>query len=238
MLNNNSAAVIESEPVSTTFPKVEPVNSVWVEWATLRSAMKAALICCSTDTTRQALNSILVEIDDRMVRLVSTDGHRLVQIDVALPIQTPTENRSRFNFQIPREDAATWVKLAPPKGYSMPLQAQIQLKGRDVSIETLNGAAKLRTVDAQFPPYDQIIPARRLIRDSDNDKIRRDTCPAVGINGKYLADVGAVAQLVTPVLTQAVTVEVDDNALGPIRFDMIDNQRGIETTLIQMPMRI
>jgi hypothetical protein len=132
-----------------------------------------------------------------------------------------------------------WGKNAPPKKATIsPLQAELRLSGRELTIETANGIAKMRTVDAQFPPYEQDIPKLNLVQGKDNKRQKRGVSLATGISGKYLGDLGMISKLVAHPRTEGVAVEVGTNELDPIRFDMSNSEQGIETVYVVMPTRM
>lgn len=115
----------------------------------------------STDETRLHLNSALFEWEGDRVRMVTTDGHRLSKMEIQVPGKQGTasfliplkgvlelkrlcdEVRSESTKGEGAEDAGT-IKLA----HSGP-NAFFQLAGFHFSV---------KLVDAQFPPYGQVIP--------------------------------------------------------------------------------
>lgn len=100
----------------------------------------------STDETRAHVNSALLESDGKILRMVSTDGHRLT-------LSTCVTGTSAFSLLIPRR-AVERLEAMIEDGNVM-----VHLDGPwvhfDVSVAT---RFSTKLVDAQFPPYRQVIP--------------------------------------------------------------------------------
>ncbi len=116
----------------------------------------------STDDTRLHLNSALFEWDGERVRMVTTDGHRLSKMEMLV-----------------RGKLATATLLIPLKGVlelkRLCDETTAETKGDDAgehgSVKILQGGPNaffdvqglrlsVKLVDAQFPPYQQVIPER------------------------------------------------------------------------------
>ncbi len=121
----------------------------------------------SPDETRSHLNSALFECDGQRVRMVTTDGHRL----------------SKMEFKVERADAASM--LIPLKGIlelkrlceeargeagksddADSLELSMVQAGPNVFFHLGGFHFSVKLVDAQFPPYQQVIPeaSERVIR--------------------------------------------------------------------------
>ncbi len=116
----------------------------------------------STDETRAHLNSGLFEWDGDVVRMVTTDGHRLSKMEVKvsgrqasatmlIPLKAIQELR-RLCDEIVAEH-----KDAGKEGAG---KAQLQITQSGSSAFFTGGGMSfaVRLVDAQFPPYSQVIP--------------------------------------------------------------------------------
>jgi DNA polymerase-3 subunit beta len=109
----------------------------------------------SSDETRPHVNSGLLECDADTIRLVSTDGHRLSKMTIQVPPGAATTtmliplkalNELRRLADDARADTAT-----PP--------VVITQAGPCAFFALANMVFSVKLVDAQFPPYDQVIPA-------------------------------------------------------------------------------
>lgn len=108
----------------------------------------------STDETRAHLNSALFECEPGIVRMVTTDGHRLSKMEIAvdgleaktamlLPLKAVTELRRLADEAADRNEALVRISQTGPNAF--------------FEIGDLRFSVKL--IDAQFPPYEQVIPA-------------------------------------------------------------------------------
>lgn len=115
----------------------------------------------STDETRAHLNSALFEWDGDVVRMVTTDGHRLSKMEVKvsgrqasatmlIPFKAIQELRRLC------EDMAGEVKDGGKDGAKP--QLQITQSGSNAFFQGGGMTFAVRLVDAQFPPYSQVIP--------------------------------------------------------------------------------
>lgn len=109
----------------------------------------------STDETRAHLNSALFECDESKVRMVTTDGHRLskMEIDVEglaaktamlLPLKAVMELR-RLVDEVTTNRDETLVKISQT--------------GPNAFFDIAGIRFSVKLIDAQFPPYEQVIPA-------------------------------------------------------------------------------
>jgi DNA polymerase III subunit beta len=123
----------------------------------------------STDETRAHLNSALFEWDGDVVRMVTTDGHRLSKVEVKvsgrqasatmlIPLKAIQELRRLC------EDFAGEAREAGKDGAKA--QLQITQSGSSAFFQGGGMVFAVRLVDAQFPPYAQVIPqqSEKLVR--------------------------------------------------------------------------
>jgi DNA polymerase-3 subunit beta len=104
----------------------------------------------STDTTRAHVNSALFETTNKVMRMVTTDGHRLSK------------------SEIKRDGYASATMLIPQKGIQELYRLLSGAKNAPVTV-TQSGVnaffglgdttLSVKLVDAQFPPYQQVIPS-------------------------------------------------------------------------------
>jgi DNA polymerase-3 subunit beta len=115
----------------------------------------------STDETRAHLNSALFEWDGDIVRMVTTDGHRLSKMEVKV-----TGRQASATMLIPLKAIQELRRLcdevlADPgkeaKDGAKP-QLQITQSGSSAFFQGGGTTFSVKLVDAQFPPYSQVIP--------------------------------------------------------------------------------
>lgn len=113
----------------------------------------------SNDETRAHLNSALFEWDGDVVRMVTTDGHRLSKMEVKV-----TGRQASATMLIPlkaiQELRRLCDDLATESKDGGKAQLQITQSGSSAFFQGGGMSFAVRLVDAQFPPYTQVIPAR------------------------------------------------------------------------------
>lgn len=119
----------------------------------------------STDDTRPHLAGALFEAEGRIVRMVTTDGHRLSKIDHRLPDSAPMMN---FTMLIPNkgiaelkrviEDAKIDAKNQKEEG---PPQIGIATSGGHAFFKKDGITLSVKLADEQFPPYARVIPQQQ-----------------------------------------------------------------------------
>src|SRR6202451_2590862 len=123
----------------------------------------------STDETRAHLNSALFEWDGDVVRMVTTDGHRLSKMEVRvsgrqasatmlIPLKAIQELRRICDealIESPVKDAG--------KDVARP-QLQITQSGSSAFFQGAGTTFSVKLVDAQFPPYAQVIPQNSSLK--------------------------------------------------------------------------
>jgi len=145
---------------------IEGSPSLALDVSVLNELIAKTHFSISTDETRAHLNSALFEWDGDVVRMVTTDGHRLSKMEVRvtgrqasatmlLPLKAIQELRRLC------DDFVGDSKESGPKP-----QMQITQSGSSAYFQGGGMTFAVRLVDAQFPPYGQVIPQQ-------NEKIVR-----------------------------------------------------------------
>jgi DNA polymerase-3 subunit beta len=111
----------------------------------------------STDETRAHLNSALFEWDGDTVRMVTTDGHRLSKVDVRVP-----GRQASATMLIPLKAILELRRLceemlSESTGDKKP-ELLITQSGASAFFQGAGTTFSVKLVDAQFPPYAQVIP--------------------------------------------------------------------------------
>ncbi len=117
----------------------------------------------STDETRAHLNSALFEWDGDVVRMVTTDGHRLSKVDVKvsgrqasatmlIPLKAIQELRRLCDEML--ADGGT----SSADGERKKPELLITQSGASAFFQGAGTTFSVKLVDAQFPPYAQVIP--------------------------------------------------------------------------------
>jgi DNA polymerase-3 subunit beta len=140
----------------------EGAPTLALEVAVLQELIAKTHFSISTDETRAHLNSALFEWDGDVVRMVTTDGHRLSKMEVKV-----SGRQASATMLIPLKAIQELRRLcddalaeAPREGGkdSHPPQLQITQSGSSAFCQGAGTTFSVKLVDAQFPPYAQVIP--------------------------------------------------------------------------------
>jgi DNA polymerase-3 subunit beta len=156
----------------------------------------------STDETRAALNSALFEWDGDRVRMVTTDGHRLSKMELRVPGRQATAT-----MLIPLKAIGELRRLADEakaegnkEGESQ--KVSITQSGPNAFFVVGGTRFSVKLVDAQFPPYSQVIPqttdrAIRVPRAPFADALRAVSLAASDRTGGVKLEVTSGAMRIT-----------------------------------------
>lgn len=134
------------------FPKVPDCDGV--EWhtcdvAALQSVIRGASAAICMDQTRFHLNGLYLEASEGILRGVATDGHRLHKA------QAHTSMRLDKGLIVPTKPLRILAKTLTVG------MCEIGVRGVLLFVRQGGWTFAIKTVDAQFPPYDQVIPTDR-----------------------------------------------------------------------------
>ena len=111
----------------------------------------------ATDDTRPHLNSALFEWDGETVRMVTTDGHRLSKMEVKV-----AGSSAKSSMLIPLKAIGELKRLCEEARADDKSEdgAKLTLRqsGPNVFFSIAGFDFSVKLVDAQFPPYEQVIP--------------------------------------------------------------------------------
>lgn len=128
----------------------------------LAKLIAATHFSISTDETRLHLNSALFEWDAERVRMVTTDGHRLSKIEIR--IENP---KSPVSMLIPLKGVQELRRLCD-EALAVDATATLGMvkSGGNVFFTAAGFRFSVKLVEAQFPPYQQVIPetSTRVVR--------------------------------------------------------------------------
>ena len=134
------------------FPRVPDAKEATlapISGAILREMADRTLFSVCNDETRFHLNGIFFESNGQTSRMVSTDGHRLSKVErqiAAGPVLAA-------GVIIPKKGMVELRKLADTAS-----ECQIAIKSPYVYLVADDMTLAIKLIDAQFPPYEQVIP--------------------------------------------------------------------------------
>jgi len=122
----------------------------------LAELMQKTYFSISTDETRAHLNSALFEWDGDVVRMVTTDGHRLSMME-----QKVAGKQASSTMLIPLKAILELRRLCDElaaEGKDAKPEISITQSGSSAFFQAGTTTFSVKLVDAQFPPYAQVIP--------------------------------------------------------------------------------
>ncbi len=135
------------------FPKLPDPNEVEfkeIDAATLLDMINKTIFSVSNDETRRHLSGIFLEWEGETIRMVSTDGHRLSKVECEVGEGMVIDG----GIIIPRKGVMEMRRLLEGIENTIDIginDGNLFLKAKDLCLT-------IKLVDAQFPPYDQVIP--------------------------------------------------------------------------------
>ena len=123
--------------------------------STVSSLITGTYFSISTDETRLHLNSALFEWDGDRVRMVTTDGHRLSKMEAVLP-----GKHASATMLIPLKGVLELKRLCDEASEDSGAAGEIRISqsGPNAFFQLAGFQFSVKLVDAQFPPYQQVIP--------------------------------------------------------------------------------
>ena len=193
----------------------------------LVGALNAALTSASKDCTRPHMHGVLLETTETGIRFVSTDGHRLTQIDTANIGEW--DHKAGEKHLLPRKDVETLVKALRGVALSYADPITVNVDGSMLKFHHVLGRAELgiQPSDESFPPYAKVIPPKQ---DTGTNGTNR-----IGWNPNYMADVAKVAKFCGNTKSGGVEVSIAGEC-DPVRLDISNGEAS--AIVVIMPMRV
>jgi DNA polymerase III subunit beta len=196
------------------FPKVpdhREASYATVESAVVREMIERTMFSICNDETRFHLNGVFFESDGSNCRMVSTDGHRLSKVERTIP----NGPKLSAGVIIPKKGLLE-IKKVLEQGPN----AKLAVKTPHVFLVQDDIAIAVKLIDAQFPPYDQVIP--------------RDHKKIITVDRLRLIDALRRAQLMSSetrgvkvaATKEGVTITSDNPDLGEVREELEAEYKG------------
>jgi len=152
-----------------TLPKFESSDFMNIPSAVLKDMVRKTIASVSTDETRYNLNGVLTQLDERrgksILRMVSTDGHRLSLCERELSEKTilpdlmskDKHSLDRRDVILPRKGVVEIGKLVDDGEGGIDFgidKANVMIRKADISII-------MRLIEGNFPDYRSVIPTQK-----------------------------------------------------------------------------
>lgn len=142
---------------ATDFPKLilSPENRSEIKLAqkTLKNLLGQVQYAMAQQDIRYYLNGLLLVIENKLLRIVTTDGHRLGMVIHALEEDIPSQN-SPQEIILPRKTVVELIKLLGDSEEEVTIEiGQNQARFSFSNIELVS-----KIVEGKFPDYNRVIP--------------------------------------------------------------------------------
>ena len=132
------------------FPRTTPPTStpVTIPSAEFKSALSQVVLAASNDPLKHHLSAVLLAATENGIRLVATDGYRMAKRELAGP-----EGVDGSSFLIPARALAELGRLL-----DMADEITIRFNELDATFQSPHMMLTTRLINAEYPPYNTIIP--------------------------------------------------------------------------------
>ena len=137
----------------TTLPVVEDSEPVYLPAAGLLEGMRGSLFAASTDETKQVLTGVHLSISGEELEFAATDGHRLAVVKTDMPADAQMEV---FEVTVPGRALRELERIVAAQQSDEPVALYVE-RGQ-VAIQCGDAYLTSRTLDGQYPAYNQLIP--------------------------------------------------------------------------------
>lgn len=147
------------------FPLVPAVDGgarFTVPSAQFRGALARTQFAMAQQDVRYYLNGLLFEIDDKRLRAVATDGHRLSMCDCAIA----SDAKKTLQAIVPRKGVLELQRLLTDSTDVV----SVALSANHVRIEFGDAVFTSKLIDGKFPDYERVIPQgamKKLVGDRE-----------------------------------------------------------------------
>jgi len=151
------------------FPNIDPIEqpfSFKLAQRDLKMLIEQTQFAMAHQDVRYYLNGLMLELGDKVVRAVATDGHRLAlcRVDAELSMEEPRQ------VIVPRKGILELARLLEDS--DDPVEVQLGANHIKLSLPEVTFTSKL--IDGRFPDYQRVVPSGgdRVLR-SERESLRQ-----------------------------------------------------------------
>ena len=133
------------------FPAVatgEAASWITLDGKLLRDMLAQTIFAVSHDESRYALNGVLFAVQDREIRIVATDGHRL-----ALAVRPLASAGAAVSGIVPRKAVQEIARIVGSGE-----DVQVAISENQFILQMPNVLLMARLIEGTFPNYEQVVP--------------------------------------------------------------------------------
>ncbi|MEM6500463.1 MAG: DNA polymerase III subunit beta [Cyanobacteria bacterium P01_C01_bin.89] len=137
----------------TSLPVVEDSEAVYLPAEGLLEGMRGSLFAASSDETKQVLTGVHLSISGEGLEFAATDGHRLAVVKTDMPEDAELE---AFEVTVPGRALRELERIVAAQQSEEPVA--LYMERGQVAIQCGDSYLTSRTLDGQYPAYNQLIP--------------------------------------------------------------------------------
>ena len=198
-------------------PKQEGKTAFTVDPGIVSELTQKTIYAVSTDLTRPALCGVLWEVDRKGISMVSTDGHRLAKVEIAMDLGSV----HKMDVIVPPKALATLRTYSEGEN-----EVRISIGENSISFDMKETTIYSRLLEGPFPNYQRVIPAK-------NEK-------ELVVSRSALVDATKRVSILSDSLTRQVVFSIGANKLTlNVRTQELGEAREeIEASFAEEPMEI
>lgn len=138
---------------ASEFPLVEdikPVQDLSLPQSALKSLIERTNFSMAQQDVRYYLNGLMLELRDKLVRCVATDGHRLAICELSVDVSSPGTQQ----VIVPRKGIQELARLLEDTDSP----AQIEIGSNHIRIQLSDLRLTSKLIDGKFPDYQKVMP--------------------------------------------------------------------------------
>jgi DNA polymerase-3 subunit beta len=171
-------------------PKQESKTTFAINPEILGELAQKTAYAVSTDLTRPALCGVLWEVDRKGISMVSTDGHRLAKVEIAMDL----DSVQKMEVIVPPKALATLRTYSESEN-----EVRVSIGENSITFDMKETTIYSRLLEGPFPNYERVIPAK-------NEK-------ELVVSRSALAEATKRVSILSDTLTRQVVFSIGKNKL-------------------------
>lgn len=187
-------------------PKQESKTSFKIDPEIIGELAQKTIYAVSTDLTRPALCGVLWEVDRKGIAMISTDGHRLARVEIAMDLG----NVHKIDVIVPPKALSTLRTYAEGEK-----EVHTSIGENSINFDMAETSIYSRLLEGPFPNYQRVIPTK-------NEKellVSRSALAEATKRVSILSDT-LTRQVVFSIGKNKLTLNVRTQELGEAREEM------------------
>ena len=135
-------------------PVIESSEAIQLTAAALIEGLKGSLFATSTDETKQVLTGLHLTVKEDTLEFAATDGHRLAVLETAN--ERPLEGEEQLEITVPARALKELQRMLAQSSAEEAIS--LSLDEGQIVFAWQNQRLTSRTLDGQYPAYQQLIP--------------------------------------------------------------------------------